>query len=108
MSGYENINNILLKELADILASPLNYVFNHSISQGIFLSTMKIVEIIPLLKGKDPSIINNYRLISLLITMSKILGKIVYNRLYSFLEKNNILFESQYGFRKKIDHAKMQ
>ena len=55
---------------------------------------------IPLFKGKDPSIINNYRPISLLITMSKILEKIVYNRLCSFLEKNNILFESQYGFRK--------
>ena len=60
---------------------------------------MKIAEIIPLFKCKDPSIVNNYTLISLLITMSKILEK--YNRLYSFLKKNNILFESQYGFRAK-------
>ena len=95
MSGYDNINNILLKEIADVLVSLLNYVFNLPISQGIFPNTMKIAEILPLFKGKDPSIINNYRLISLLITMSKILEKIVYNRLYSFLEKNNILFESQ-------------
>ena len=92
-SGYDNINNILLKKLADILASLLNHVFNLSISQGIFPSTMKIVEIIPLFKCKDPSIINNYRPISLLITTSKILERIVYNRLYSFLEKNNILYE---------------
>ena len=61
---------------------------------------IQIVEIIPLFKGKDPVIINNYRPISIFITMSKILEKIVYNRLHSFLEKNNILFESQYGFRK--------
>ena len=64
-----------------------------------FPNTMKIEEIIPLFKGKDPRIINNYRPISLLIIMSKILEKIVYNRLYSFLEKS-ILFESQYSFRK--------
>ena len=51
-------------------------------------------------KGKNPSIINNYRPISLLISMFKILEKIVYNRLYFCLGKNNILFESQYGFRK--------
>ena len=98
-SGYDNINNILLK-IADILVSPLNHIFNLSISQGILPNTTKIVEIIPLFKCKDPSIINNSRPISLLITMSKILEGIVYNRLYSFLEKNNILYESQYGFRK--------
>ena len=80
--------------------SPLNDVFNLSISQGIFPNTMKIAEIIPLFKCKDPSIINNYRPISLLLTTSKDLATIVYNRLYSFLEKNNILYESQYGFRK--------
>ena len=60
---------------------------------------MKIAEIIQLFKCKDPSIVNKYSPISLLITMSKILEKIIYNRLSSFLEKNNILFESQYGFQ---------
>ena len=94
------MNSILLKNLADVLVSLLNHVFNLSISQGIFPNTMQIAEIIPLFKCKDPSIINYYRLISLLITMSKILERIVYNRLYSFLEKNNILYESQYDIRK--------
>ena len=45
--GYDNIKIILLKELVDVLVSPLNYVFNLSISQGIFPNTMKIAEIIP-------------------------------------------------------------
>ena len=42
----------------------------------------------------------NYRPISLLITISKLLEKIVYSRLYSFLDKNGSLFSSQYGFRR--------
>ena len=43
----------------------------------------------------------NYRPISLLITTSKVLEKLIYKRVYSFLETNNILFFSQYGFRTK-------
>ena len=96
-SGYDNINNII-KNLSNALAGPLNHIFNHFISQGIFPNTMKITEIIPLFKCNDSSIVNNNRHFSLLITMSKMLENIIYNRLYSFLKKNNILFESQYGF----------
>ena len=62
---------------------------------------MKLAEIVPLYKGGDESLSNNYRPISLLLTMSKVLEKVVYVRTYNFLEKNNILFNSQYGFRNK-------
>ena len=62
---------------------------------------MKKAEIIPLYKGKDQDQVVNYRPISLLITISKILEKIIYPRVYKFLEKENILFKSQYGFRSK-------
>ena len=44
---------------------------------------------------------NNYRPISLLITLSKVLEKLVYKRTIDFLDKHNILYSSQYGFRKK-------
>ena len=60
---------------------------------------MKIAEVIPLYKNKEIDAIINYRPISYLITMSKVLEKIVYKRTYSYLEKNNILYNSQYGFR---------
>ena len=45
---------------------------------------------------------NNYRPISVLSVFSKILERIVYKRVYSFLEKNNILYGSQFGFRKGL------
>ena len=62
---------------------------------------MKQTEVVPLYKGKDMDIVINYRPISLLITISKILEKVIYRCVYSFLEKNNILYQSQYGFRSK-------
>ena len=71
---------------------------------GVFLDIMKIIEVIPLYKGKETDEVINYRPISLLITMSKVLEKIIYKIVYQFLEMNHILYESQYGFRNKCSY----
>ena len=60
-----------------------------------------MAEVVPLHKGKERSNKNNYRPISLLLTISKILEKIVYTRTYTFMEKTNQFYEGQYGFRTK-------
>ena len=62
---------------------------------------MKIAEIVPLYKGKEQDLVVNYRPISLLMTISKILEKIVYCHFYSFLELNGTLFDSQYRFHSR-------
>ena len=62
---------------------------------------MKDADIIPLHKSKDPLETTNYRPISLLLTLSKILEKIIYKRVYGFLNDNHQLYRSQYGFRVK-------
>ena len=60
---------------------------------------MKKADIAPLYKSKDKQECSNYRPISLLITLSKLQEKIVYKRVYQFLEKIEQIFPSQYGFR---------
>ena len=60
---------------------------------------MKLADTVPLHKGKDRSIVDNYRPISLLITISKLLEKLMHKRLYGFLEQNDLIYNSQYGFR---------
>ena len=60
---------------------------------------MKIAKIIPVFKSKEKVHFSNYRPISLLPTLSEILEKVVYKRLYKFLLQKNVLFNSQYGFR---------
>ena len=62
---------------------------------------MKVVEIIPLYKGKEWDEVVNYRPISLLMTVSKLLEKIIYTCVYSFLEQQNILYDGQYSFHSK-------
>ena len=106
-SGYDGISNKLLKLLSNSIAYPLSIIFNQSILTGIYPDKMKLAEVIPLYKGKDSDEIINYRPISLLITMSKVIEKLIYQRTISFIEKNDILYNSQYGFRSKrsCEHA---
>ena len=60
---------------------------------------MKVAKVIPLHKSGDSHIFNNYRPISLLSQFSKILEKLFVKRLDNFIDKNNLLIDSQYGFR---------
>jgi retron-type reverse transcriptase len=83
------------------LSRPLSHVFSLSLSTGIVPSQLKIAKVIPIFKSGNKSIMDNYRPISLLNTFSKILEKIVHNRLSSFLNVNNLLSDAQYGFRKE-------
>ena len=99
--GFDNISNIMLKSLRTSITFPLCHIFNASLIEGSFPDRMKVAEIILLYKGKEMDRMINYRPISLLITLSKLLEKIMYRRLYSYLECNNILYNSQYGFRSR-------
>ena len=77
----------------------MSYIVNLSLSLGIFPNSLKIAKIIPIYKKDDPTQITNYRPISLLPSVSKILERIFNNRLDNFVENQNILTNSQYGFR---------
>ena len=78
---------------------PLNIIFNKSLEEGVFPKEMKKADTVPLYKSKDKDDKNNYRPISLLLTVSKLLEKIMYNRKYNFKTKYNQIYNSQYGFR---------
>ena len=63
---------------------------------------VKLAKTIPIYKAKDKMNIANYRPISLLPVIFKMLEKAVYQNMYSFLQNNNVLYTSQYGFQKHI------
>ena len=70
-------------------------------SQGKFPDCLKSAKVIPLFKSGSKTDLDNYRSISLRPVLSKLLEKIMYNRLVKFLDKNDILYEKQFGFRSK-------
>ena len=100
-SGHDNVSNYLIKRLKEVMITPLCIIINKSLEEGVFPTRMKNAEVVPLYKGKDRLNKNNYRPISLLLTISKILEKVVYSQTYTFMEKTNQFYEGQYGFRTK-------
>jgi len=81
------------------ITSPLTYICNKSLLSGIFPFQLKFSEIKPLHKKGDRMDIKNFGPISLLTPFSKILGKVIYTRLYQHINQNNILANKKYGFR---------
>ena len=77
---------------------PLSKLANLMFEQGEFLEILKPAKVAPIHKGGNKADCNNYRPISLSSNLSKILEKIMYDRLYSFLEKKESLYEHQFGF----------
>ena len=80
---------------------PLTLIFNHSLETGEVPNSMKVSKLIPLFKSKDKSELGNYRPISILPSLSKILEKLIYKRLCNFMTNESLLHHSQYGFRRK-------
>jgi hypothetical protein len=99
-AGPDNMGSSLIKEFACLFTAPLAHIYNRSLLTGIFPNTLKIAKVIPLFKKGDKHCPTNYRPISLLSIFDKIFEKIICRRLSSFLEKNNILYDYQFGFRK--------
>ena len=90
----------MLRNTASAIAPSLMDMFNSSLSKGIVPAEWKLSNVTPVFKGKgDPSCVANYRLISLLSLPSKILERIIHNRLLDHLLSNNFLSNRQFGFR---------
>ena len=90
----------LLKRSSSIIAPVLSELLNISIKSGSYPPKLKIAKITPIFKSDDESDANNYRLISLLSNFNRIFEKIMYKRMTSYNEQQNLLYPPQYGFRK--------
>ena len=101
-SGHDQISPKIIKTNKDTIAEPLAHIANLSFITGTFPSDLKTAKVIPIYKSKDNTTFENYRPISLLPCFSKIIERLVYNRLYSYVKLNNILNPSQYGFQSKL------
>ena len=105
--GPNSIPMKILKSLSSLISSPLFQIINESFQSGVFPEKLKLAKVIPLFKKACPLTASNYRPISLLSVFSKITEKVMYERLYKFLAKHEILYALQFGFcaSHSINHA---
>lgn len=96
--GLDDLDIIFIKRNLDELIHPLSYFFTLSLNKGVFPKSLKTAIVVPLLKKGNPQLILNYRPISILSVLSKILEKIIHGRLLGFLQKYEYFSPKQYGF----------
>ena len=96
--GYDNIPAYFLKVAAPIIAPYLCFLIDYAFLNGIFPDNCKIAKVIPIHKKGKKGNPSNFRPISILTCISKVIEKMIYKRVFSFLSKNNVLAPQQYGF----------
>ncbi len=91
----------VLKLYRGMISPSLAVLFNNCVYSGVFPDQLKIARVVPLFKSGDKSDLTNYRPISLLPVVSKIFEKLIHKRLVSFLDKHQVIYRKQFGFRKQ-------
>lgn len=99
-AGVDELSPKMLKAISEFVTAPLCHLVNSSFVEGKFPSVLKLTMVRPILKKGNEGSCDNYRPISLISTVSKIFEKAVLNRLCTFLETRQILYQNQHGFVK--------
>ena len=100
-SGIDELPPRLLKDCQEHIIKPLHHIINLSIKSKTIPSVWKIAKIIPTHKKGSLDDPKNYRPISILPVLSKILERAIHEQLSSFLEEHNLLTEYQFGLTQK-------
>ena len=97
--GWDAISAKIVKRTHQSFITPLTHVCNLSITKGVFPQELKIARIIPIYKSESPSVLSNYRPVSVLTCFSKIFEILMYRRMIAFINENKLLNKFQFGFR---------
>ena len=100
--GFENISTIFLKQIGPTILKTITLLINQVFNTGIFPERLKLAKVIPVFKKGDLKLINNYRPISLLPLISKVLEQMIANQLAQYFEDNKLFHDNQYGFRTSL------
>ena len=101
--GIDRISNKLLKFLKYELARPLSQIMNQCFTSKTFPDQLKIARVTPLFKKGRNDLMENYRPVSVLPSVSKVFERVMYNQIYDYFLRAKLFYTSQYGFRK--DHS---
>ena len=99
-SGPDNISNLILKNTATSLAEPLTKIFNISLQSSTFPDNWKLAHLSAIPKTSHPKSKTNFRPISLLSCMSKVMERIIFNEMYKYFMDNHLLITENSGFKK--------
>ena len=102
-TGVDGLSGKILKEILPDIINPVCHLFNLSLHTGYLPPELKTARVVPIFKSGNEHSYDNYRPISLLPSLSKLLEKVVAKQMLSYLNKHDILYKLQFGFRKGHD-----
>ena len=100
-AGPDNISPRVLKELCDVIATPLTAIFRKSLAEGVVPKDWRHSNVTPIFKKGQKYDPANYRPISLTCIASKLMEHIICSSVMSHASMHNILYKLQHGFRNK-------
>ena len=98
-TGLDEIPTGILKDSIEYIVEPITHIINLSLKTGKIPKVWKQARVTPIHKGGDNTNPSNYRPISVLPVLSKVMEKMVFNQVYAYLSENNLLTKYQHGFR---------
>ena len=98
-TGIDELDNFSLKLAGDYIAQPIHHIVCLSIIQSKFPCSWKVSKVIPLHKKDDKLERKNYRPVSILSPVSKVLEKVVYEQIYNYFTRNNLFHPNLHGYR---------
>ena len=112
ISGFNRLyrSRWYLPQTAKILITSFNKTplpnYKQYLVSGIFPTKLKIAKVLPSFKTDDVTLMDNYRPIALLTSISKLFEKVVFDQLYDYFQNNHLFYSSQYGFIESLRYPK--
>ncbi len=97
-SGPDEISHRMLKESSNTICRPLSLLFNRSLQEGVYPDKWKCANVMPLFKKGDRDQPYNYRPISLISCIGKVMERLVFKYIYNHLYSNNLIYRQHSGF----------
>ena len=99
-AGWDELRPNMIKHVKQDIKLPLAHICNLYFGTGVFPSDLKIANVVPIFKANDEMIFSNYRPVSVLPVFSKLIERLMYNRLIQYINENKLLYEYQFGFQR--------
>ena len=108
--GFDQVDVSVINQIYNQIKKPLIRIFGDSIKLAVVPEKLILGKVTLILKSGKSEHLTNCRPISVLTCFSKILERIMYNKLHEYLTKKNLLFDKQFEFRKfhSTEHALME
>lgn len=93
------LSNYVFRQIVDAILLPLTCLINSVLTQGVFPDSLKYCKVTPIFKKGKKESPENYRPITIIPILSKIIESCMFKQLYEYFELNNLFYKYQFGFR---------